>query len=396
MLFKGQRPAARPGPGSRARMQTRYTAPMTNRLFSAPIRRTVALALLTIGLHVLAFLLLSSRLRAGAGMHLDKPAVMEQLIPAPPAPPPPVEKPPPLRRKSVPRPPPVPPPARPPSLAQAADAPPPASLEPVQVAVPVDTGAAARLTDVESVQLAITPPPEPAGGKTNTLVGQAYRADVPPPGRILLEVLRKDADGTLWHGEAAMAWQVDGDNYRMKLEAGIRVLVTRVNLVVLESVGKIDGAGFSPRSMTEKRRGRAQTATRFDQDGKQITFSGSAATYALVPGSQDKATVPLQLAAIARGDSSQLKGNVDLLVGEDRDASVFRFVLVGQESIDTPMGKLDTWHLSRPPRAGAYGSRLDVWLAPALGWLPVRIDNTEASGASTTQTIKHIDRQGAG
>ena len=66
-------------------MQTRYTAPMTNRLFSAPIRRTVALALLTIGLHVLAFLLLSPRLRAGAGMHLDKPAVMEaRLLAAPP------------------------------------------------------------------------------------------------------------------------------------------------------------------------------------------------------------------------------------------------------------------------------------------------------------------------
>src|SRR5450830_1317976 len=116
MLFKGQRPVARQGPGSRARMQTRYTAPMTNRLFSAPIRRTVALALLTIGLHVLAFLLLSPRLRAGAGMHLDKPAVMEaRLIAAPPAPPPPVEKSPPPRRKSaVPRPPPVSSPARPP------------------------------------------------------------------------------------------------------------------------------------------------------------------------------------------------------------------------------------------------------------------------------------------
>jgi hypothetical protein len=374
---------------------------MTNRLFSAPIRRTVALALLTIGLHVLAWLLVAHQLRTGFTALADKPAVMEaRLIAAPPPPPRPVAPPPKPGPQPVPKshpPAPAPAPARPSSLAESADAPPPASLEPAIGAAPADTGAAARLSDVESLQLAVTPPPQPqAAGKGDPLVGQAYRTDVPPPARILLDVSRKDADGTVWHGEAAMAWQVDGGNYRMKLEAGIRVLVTRVNLVVLESVGTIDGAGFSPRTMTEKRRGRAQTATRFDQDGRHITFSGSAASYALVPGTQDKATVPLQLAAIARGDSSQLQGNIDLLVGEDRDASVFRFVLVGQESIDTPMGKLDTWHLSRPPRAGAYGSRLDVWLAPALGWVPVRIDNIEASGASTTQTVKNIDRPGAG
>jgi hypothetical protein len=91
-----------------------------------------------------------------------------------------------------------------------------------------------------------------------------------------------------------------------------------------------------------------------------------------------------------------LKGNIDMLVGEDKDASVFRFVLVGQEEIDTPLGRLLTWHLSRPPRPGAYNSRLDVWLAPSLGWVPVRIDNIESSGATTTQTVKNISRPDAG
>ena len=214
---------------------------------------------------------------------------------------------------------------------------------------------------------------------------------MPPSARITLDVERKDADGTLWHGEAAMAWKLKGDSYSMRLEAGIRLIVTRVNLVVLESEGRISDAGFAPVVMTEKRRGRAQTATRFGEQDARITFSASPASYAMLPGTQDKATVPLQLAAIARGDSSQLGAAIEMLVGEDKDATVFRFVTLGQEEIDTGMGRMQAWHLSRPPRAGAYSSRLDIWLAPAHGWYPVRIKNIEASGAVTTQTVAKIE-----
>jgi hypothetical protein len=142
--------------------------------------------------------------------------------------------------------------------------------------------------------------------------------------------------------------------------------------------------------MTEKRRGRALTATHFNRTDDTITFSASQNKYPLVAGAQDKASVPLQLAAIARADPNQLKGGVDMQVGEDRDASVFHFVMLGQEDIDTKLGKLQAWHLSRPPKPGSYNSRLDIWLAPERGWYPVQIRNTEASGAVTTQTVTKI------
>jgi hypothetical protein len=165
----------------------------------------------------------------------------------------------------------------------------------------------------------------------------------------------------------------------------------RVNLVVLTSEGAVTAAGLAPLVMTEKRRGRALTATHFNRQGAAtITFSGSQNTYPLAVGAQDKASVPLQLAGIARADPAQLSGDIEIQVGEDRDASVFRFVVVGQELIDTRLGKLQTWHLSRPPKPGSYSSRLDLWLAPGRGWYPVQIQNTEASGAVTTQTVNNI------
>ena len=217
-----------------------------------------------------------------------------------------------------------------------------------------------------------------------------YKVDMPPPASITLDVARTDKDGTEWSGEALLAWQLNDDTYKIQVEAGIRVVFTRVNLVVLHSEGAVAATGFAPIKMTEKRRGRSLTATHFNWGENKLTFSASQAAYPLVAGAQDKASVPLQLAAIARGDAKQLSGDIDIFVGEDRDASVYRFKVVGQEEIDTRLGKLQTWHLTRPPLPGSYKSTLDIWLAPQHGWYPVRIRNSEANGAVTTQTVNNI------
>ena len=223
-----------------------------------------------------------------------------------------------------------------------------------------------------------------------------YKVDMPPSADITLDVARTDANGTKWSGDALLSWRVTPSGYRVQVEAGIRVVFAHVNLLTLVSEGKVGDDGFVPTLMTEKRRGRAMTATHFNRQDNTLTFSASAAKYALVPGAQDKASVPLQLAAIARGDPKQLSGNIDILVGEDRDASVFTFTVAGQETIDTRLGRIAAWHLVRPPKPGSYNSRLELWLAPGYGWYPVQIRNVEASGAVTTQTVNNIVIKQAG
>lgn len=223
-----------------------------------------------------------------------------------------------------------------------------------------------------------------------------YKVELPPPADITLDVARTDANGTRWSGEALLTWSRTGSAYRVGVEAGIRVVFTRVNLLTLTSEGTVGDEGFVPILMTEKRRGRAMTATHFNRKDGTLTFSASQARYALAPGTQDKASLPLQLAAIGRGDPKQLSGSIDILVGEDRDAAVFSFTVAGQEQIDTRLGKVATWHLVRPPKPGSYHSRLEVWLAPAYGWLPVQIRNVEANGAVTTQTASNIVMKEAG
>ena len=80
-----------------------------------------------------------------------------------------------------------------------------------------------------------------------------------------------------------------------------------------------------------------------------------------------------------------------VLGGTDADAAgLERFHLVGEEELETRMGRLVTWHLRRPPKPGTYSSQLDIWLAPSMQWYPVQIRNTEANGALTTQTVTQI------
>ena len=274
----------------------------------------------------------------------------------------------------------------------------------VPVAAQVTEAAPAQETDTAQVAEAApaladpapsAPNPEPTPAPNvpdpaDAAPPQHYRVQLLPSADLALDVQRVDADGTTWAGAGAMVWRQDGSHYSMTVEAGLNLLVARVNLLVIASEGQIDDNGIAPVTATEKRKGRALTATHFNRDQRRITFSASEQTYPLLAGAQDKATLPFQLAGIGRADVNQLQGNIDLFVGEDREATMFRFHLVGEEELETKMGRLLTWHLSRPPKPGTYSSRLDIWLAPGRGWYPVQIRNTEANGAVTTQSVTHI------
>jgi hypothetical protein len=366
--------------------------------------RQLVLAALTVLLHLVVFDWFSSRLgrpREEAAPAAVPAPLLAQLIAAGPQAP--------LPLPSAPQPrlvlPPLPEVApEPVEVAEASPASAPAAdgAAAAEQAAPDGQGsAAAAMADVQSRQAQQTEQTQQAQEAQAAAVPalpepRRYKVDLPPAAEITLDVARTDANGTRWNGEALLSWSLGPSGYRIRVEAGIRVVFARVNLLTLTSEGTLGEEGFVPTLMTEKRRGRALTATHFNRKDGSLTFSASQAKYALLPGTQDKASLPLQLAAIARGDPKQLSGNIDILVGEDRDASVFSFVVAGQEQIDTRLGRIATWHLVRPPKPGSYNSRLELWLAPGYGWYPVQIRNVEASGAVTIQTVSNIVTKEAG
>jgi hypothetical protein len=219
-----------------------------------------------------------------------------------------------------------------------------------------------------------------------------YRASPPPPATLTYDVARTDAGGAQTQGETVLDWRTGNGQYRLTAAT----VVEGSALLALASEGRLGAAGIVPRSMSAQRHGKAPTATHFDAQGGGITFSASEQRVAMVKGTQDKATWPLQLAAIARANPRQLAAGLDLPVGEERNAGLWHFALEGREAIDTAMGRLATWHLAYQPAPGSYRTRLDVWLASEHGYYPVQMRSTEANGTITTQTIRTIVANEAG
>jgi hypothetical protein len=187
-----------------------------------------------------------------------------------------------------------------------------------------------------------------------------------------------------------MTWHTDGGHYQASVQAGLSLIVTRLNLLTSRSEGEIDDYGIAPLKSTEKRARRAETATHFNRDAGTITFSSSEASFPLMVGAQDQVTVPFQLGGIGRADVNQFGSDIDIQVADSRDATINRFQLVGEEELDTKTGKIVTWHLSRPAKPGSYSSRLEIWLAPGINWYPMQIRVTEGNGAVNTQTVSDI------
>jgi hypothetical protein len=62
-----------------------------------------------------------------------------------------------------------------------------------------------------------------------------------------------------------------------------------------------------------------------------------------------------------------------------RDADTWLFTVEREETLSLPGGELSTLKLVRNPRQ-EFDQKVELWLAPALGYLPARIRFTESNG----------------
>ncbi|MDO8177982.1 MAG: DUF3108 domain-containing protein [Undibacterium sp.] len=257
----------------------------------------------------------------------------------------------------------------------------------------------ATVLQEEASKEATAPATELAPGDTADAVTHPdqvrYAIRAPESVQIAMTLVRTKPDSNPTYGVGSIYWEVSNGKYNMRIEAGIDMLITSINLYKLSSEGRLDSFGITPDISTEARLTRASTATHFNYEDKTIRFSSSSKTVAMSDGAQDKASFLMQLAAIGYADERQfIPGQeIRLQVAEERDATQFQFMVSGKEEIQTTLGTILTWHLVRAPRPGSYNSQLDIWLAPTLGWYPVQIRNTESNGTVTLQTATKINQK---
>jgi len=215
-----------------------------------------------------------------------------------------------------------------------------------------------------------------------------YPTSVPPAAELSYGI-RARQGGLSINGESTMRWLPAGKRYTLSIE-------TRAMLVgkILDekSEGVIDAWGLAPLSYTEQRFRKEATSVTFNRETRSISFSASDRTYPIRGGEQDRASVIWQLGSVARAAPAKFKAGSSwnfFVVGQ-RDADPWTFKVGAQEKVEGPDGEVMAWHVTRNPPPGSEEQQLDIWLAPALQWYPVKLRFTEGGGDFIEQTLRQV------
>jgi hypothetical protein len=215
----------------------------------------------------------------------------------------------------------------------------------------------------------------------------ASRKINPPPSADLDYTINAKQKGLALNGSSHVRWHTDGQQYAIVTE-------TRASLVgkILDakSEGTIDRYGLAPNTASEKRFRKEQTTTTFDRSSGKITFSGSDASYPIKGGEQDRNSVTWQLVTLARGNNFKTGSTVSLIVAGQKDADPWTFKVGKQEKISTPLGNLTALPLTKVVKDAGKDQKVELWLAPAKEWYPVRLRFTDPDGDTIEQTISKI------
>ncbi|HTH62395.1 MAG TPA: DUF3108 domain-containing protein [Paraburkholderia sp.] len=173
-------------------------------------------------------------------------------------------------------------------------------------------------------------------------------------------------------------WASDGQHYEMIVSVPLPFIGT----FSWASRGHVDAFGLAPDQYAEKRGHRPEDVTTFNHDSKQIAFTRTPNALPLPDGAQDRFSMVMQLASLVRGDPDTYKPGVtrEFFVADNDSGETWPITTIGDESVGTDHGYVSARHFMRLPRHDGDRRRIDVWLAPSLGWLPVRLVQTEPNG----------------
>lgn len=270
-----------------------------------------------------------------------------------------------VRLQAAPTPPaPMPPPQAPPAPARRA---PDRAPRPAAIPLPVPVQPAPAVTAAVPVRTPVVAMPLQLPGR--------YRVRMPPAATLDYALVR--ADGT--QAPARIAWTTNGRSYALAADG-----VTGP----LASTGGIGDNGLEPGESHMRLANGGEVTATFAPEA--IVVGGR--SYLNGQGSQDPASLLLQLVGMGLAAPDQLSDIVSIYVATAEGPEVMQFEVTGEEALATPLGVLDTRHLRQLGSAGQ--ACLEVWLAPAQQWLPVQLRLTAADGTVTTQTVTRIGDAG--
>jgi hypothetical protein len=212
----------------------------------------------------------------------------------------------------------------------------------------------------------------------------ADRFEIAAPTQVLYEVSGK-VKGFPYFARGSLLWQHDGRQYQARYEVGLPLLGSRVQT----SQGDLTALGLAPKRFGDKTK--TELAAHFERDKGLISFSANTPTSPLLPGAQDRLSLFMQLAAQLAADPKRYPAGaqIDLQTVSAREAEMWSFKVEGAEQVSLPLGDVEALRLRRLPRR-EFDQLIDLWFAPTLSYLPVRIRLQQANGDVADQRAKSV------
>lgn len=231
----------------------------------------------------------------------------------------------------------------------------------------------------------------PAVSVTPQRTAAKYKTNL-PPSAVLKYAIKSKQSGISLSGEGNIHWQTDKKTYSTAMETRAVILGT---IHQASSKGIVNAQGLAPLEFTEKRFRKPENSVTFDRKDNTIRFSLSEQTYPIKGGEQDRTSAIFQLVAIARGNPAEFKqgSSWTYFVAGRKDAEPWLFNVGKQETISTPMGKINALHVVKKPPPDAPDRKIELWLAPSLEWYPVRIRFTDDETEYIEQTLQTITKK---
>ena len=260
----------------------------------------------------------------------------------------------------------------------------PEAPDPIAAATPAPEASAPPAAPASAPLSAPPSAPDHAAPQAPT----AFR--IAPPARLDYDV-HGQIRGIAFQAQAELLWRHDAGHYDTQLAIEVPLIGTRRQT----STGQIDAQGLEPTRFSDK--ARSEQAAHFvrpaDGSAGHVVFSANTPQAALEPGAQDRLSVFLQLGAmLAAAPERYPRGStIALQIVGPRDADPWRFEVGGSERLALPYGAVEATQLTRtPPRD--YDTRVDLWLAPSLNWLPVRILLTRPRGEQLDLRLRTLSK----
>jgi hypothetical protein len=297
-------------------------------------------------------------------------------------------------------------PAPPPLIAELRPAP-PASPPPVVPARKLEKAPAAKRPAARKPVAPVTPAPMPAAPAPDTFAATdeavsviadraASAIETKPPapaappvsfdrlpsrGRIRFRVDLGDSGFEI--GFARQEWTFEAERYRLVSSvetSGLASLIRSVD-IDMESLGQFSESGLRPEVFGIMRSGKkARERALFDWETMKIRV-GDDDDYTLDPGTQDLLSFYYQLAFLDIPPGRT--GAMPLATG--KKYSVYRLENLGDETIEIPLGTLNTRRLRSPGE-----NATEIWLAYDYHLLPVKVRHVDNKGKVFVQVATEV------